>query len=113
MKSLFKWVFLIGGLVAIIVALLNFSADWLTSLLILAAVLAGIFFFDSEHVVDQGIRYLVLAAVAGALSKFLFVGSFLTTIFTAWVVYIAPAILTVLVVHFVKKYFLGQEAERK
>jgi hypothetical protein len=108
MKNIFKWVFLIGGLVAIVTALLNFSADWLTTLLILAAVLAGIFFFDSEDVVNQGIRYLVLAAVAGALGKFLFVGTFLSTIFGAWVVYIAPAVLTVLVVHFVKKYFMGK-----
>jgi hypothetical protein len=42
------------------------------------------------------------------LGKFMFVGTFLTTIFSAWVVYLAPAVLTVLVVHFVKKYFMGK-----
>lgn len=113
MKMLFKWLFLVGLLVAIIAALVNLSSPWLTSLLILVAVLAGIFFFDSDDVVNQGIRYLVLAAVAATLDKFVGVGPFLTTIFTAAVAFIGPAVLTVLVVHFVKKYFLGREAESR
>ena len=111
MKTLFKWLFLIGLLVAIVAALLNFSATWLTILLILVAVLAGIFFFDSGDVVNQGIRYLVLVAVAAALDKFIGVGPFLTAIFSAAVVYIGPAVLTVLVVHFVKKYFMNKQPE--
>jgi len=109
MKNIFKWVFLIGGLVAVVAALANFSADWLTSLLILAAVLAGIFYFDSANVVDQGIRYLVLFAVASSLDKFMFLGPYLTAIFSAWVGFLAPAVLTVLVVHFVKKYFMAKK----
>jgi hypothetical protein len=113
MKNLFKWVFLVGLLVAVVVALVNFSAVWLTIILILAAVLAGIFFFDSEDIVNQGIRYLVLVATAVALDKFIGVGPYLTTIFQAAVVFIGPAVLTVLVVHFVKKYFLGHEATAK
>jgi len=108
MKNLFKWLFLIGLLVAIIAALVSFSATWLTSLLILVAVLTGIFFFDSGDVVNQGIRYLVLVAVAAALDKFIGVGPYLTAIFSAAVAFIGPAILTVLVVHFVKKYFMGK-----
>src|SRR5512136_2260090 len=108
MKNLFKWVFLVGLLVAVVVALVNFSAVWLTIILILAAVLAGIFYFDSEDIVNQGIRYLVLVATATALDKFIGVGPYLTAIFQAAVVFIGPAVLTVLVVHFVKKYFLGK-----
>jgi len=101
----------VGQLVEIIDALLDFSDTWLTVLLILVAVLAGIFFFDSGEVVNQGIRYLVLVAVAAALDKFIGVGPFLTAIFTAAVVYIGPAVLTVLVVHFVKKYFMNKQPE--
>lgn len=108
MKTLFKWLFLIGLLVAIVAALVNFSAIWLTSLLILVAVLAGIFFFNPDDVVNQGIRYLVLVAVAAMLDKFIGVGPYLTAIFTAAVAFIGPAVLTVLVVHFVKKYFLSK-----
>jgi hypothetical protein len=107
MKNIFKWIFLIGLLVAVIAGLASFSAGWLSSLLILAAVLAGIFYFDSGDVVNQGIRYIVLVAVAGALDKFIGVGPYLTGIFTAVAAYLAPAVLTVLVMHFVKKYFLG------
>jgi hypothetical protein len=113
MKNLFKWVFLVGLLVAVVVALVNFSAGWLSSLLILAAVLAGIFYFDPDDIVNQGIRYLVLVAVAAALDKFIGVGPFLTAIFSAAVAFIGPAVLTVLVVHFVKKYFFGSEAKSK
>ncbi len=113
MKNLFKWLFVVGLLVAIIAALVNFSSAWLTSLLIVVAVLAGIFFFDPGDVVNQGIRYLVLVAVAVTLDKFVGVGPLMTSIFTAAVAFIGPAVLTVLVVHFVKKYFLGQVAVSK
>jgi hypothetical protein len=108
MKNIFKWVYLIGMLLAVIAALASFSAGWFTSLLILAAVLAGIFYFDPGDVVHQGIRYIVLVAVAGAVDKLLGVGPYLTGIFTAVAAYIAPAVLTVLVVYFVKKYFLAK-----
>jgi hypothetical protein len=108
MKNIFKWVYLIGLLVAVIAGLVSFSAGWLTSLLILVAVLAGIFYFDTDDVVHQGIRYIVLVAVAGALDKFFGVGPYLTGIFTAVAAYIAPAVLTVLVMHFVKRYLLGK-----
>jgi hypothetical protein len=108
MKNIFKWVFLIGLLVAVIAGLVSYSAGWLVSLLILVAVLAGVFYFDSEDVVHMGIRYIVLVAVAGAMDKFIGIGSFLTGIFTAAAAYLAPAVLTVLVVYFVKKYFFGK-----
>ena len=107
MKNIFKWVYLVGLLVAVVAALAKYQADWLTSLLILAAVLAGIFFFDSGDVVNLGIRFLVLMATASALDGLMAVGSYLTTIFQAAVAFIAPAVLTVLVVWFVKKYFMG------
>jgi uncharacterized membrane protein len=113
MKNLFKWVYLIGLLVAIVAALVNFSAGWFTSLLILVAVLVGIFYFDSDDVVNLGIRFVVLTVVAGSLDKFLGIGSYLTAIFMAAVGFIGPAVLTVLVVFFVKKYFLGQEDKGK
>ena len=113
MKSIFKWVYLIGLLVAIVAALLNFSAGWFTTLLILVGVLVGIFYFDSEDVVNQGIRYLVLVAVYMSLDKFIAVGPYLTAIFGAVVAFLGPVLLTVLVMHFVRKYFLGQEVSTK
>ena len=113
MKILFKWVYLIGLLVAVVAGLAHFSATWLTSLLILAAVLVGIFYFDSADVVNLGIRLVVLTVVAGSLDKFIGIGSYLTAFFIAAVSFIGPAVLTVLVKYFVKKYILGQEVTHK
>jgi MFS family permease len=108
MKSLFKWVYLIGLLVAIVAALVNFSAQWLTSLLILAGVLVGIFYCDSEDLVNQGIRYLVLGVAYMSLSEFIGIGSYLTSIFGAVFAFLGPVLLAVLVMHFVKKYFMSK-----
>ena len=109
MKFLFKWVYLIGLLVAIIAGLMSFSAPWFTSLLIVVAVLVGIFYFDSADVVHLGIRFVVLTVAAGSLDKFVGIGSYLTSIFIAAVHFIGPAVLTVLVVYFIKRYFFRQE----
>jgi hypothetical protein len=108
MKNIFKWVYLVGLLVAVVAALASFSAAWFTSLLILAGVLVGIFYFDSGDVVNQGIRYLVLVAVYMSLDKFIAIGTYLTGIFGAVVGFLGPVLLTVLVMHFVKKYFMGK-----
>lgn len=107
MKTIFKWVYLIGLLVAIVAALFKFSPDWLTWVLMLVGILVGIFYTNSADIVNQGIRYLVLVAVAASLDKLLAVGTYLTTIFTAVVGFLGPVVLTTLVVWFVKKYFLG------
>jgi len=108
MKNIFKWVYLIGMLVAVLAALFNFTPAWLTWILMLAGVLVGIFFMDSADIMNQGIRYLVLVAVAGALDKFIAVGSYLTTIFNAVVGFLGPVLLTVLVMWFIRKYFMGK-----
>ncbi len=110
MRIIFKWVFLFGLLAAIIAGLVHFAAGWFTSLLILVAILTGIFFFDSADVVHLGIRFLVLTVVAVSLNKLVGVGPYLTDIFLAAVNFIGPAVLTVLVVYSVKKYFFRQEA---
>jgi hypothetical protein len=107
MKSIFKWVYLLGLLVAVVVALVGYSADWLTWVLALAGILVGIFFFDPSDVVNLGIRYLVLVATASVLDGLSGVGSYLTTIFAAAASCLGPVVLTVLVVYFVKKYFFG------
>jgi hypothetical protein len=107
MKKIFKWVYLLGLLVAIVAALFLPDASWLTLLLMLAGILVGIFFFDSSDVVNLGIRYLVLTVVAGALDAVPTVGPYLTTIFQAVVGFLGPVVLTVLVMFFINKYFMG------
>ncbi len=109
MKNLGKWLFLIGLLVAVAAGLVSFSADWLTWILIIVGILAGVLYFDPDDVVHMGIRYLVLFATASALDKLALVGPYLTGIFNAAVAFLGPIVLTVLVVWFVKKYFMGKK----
>jgi hypothetical protein len=61
-------------------------------------------------VVHLGISFVALTVSAVSLNKLIGIGSYLTDIFVAAVNYIGPAVLTVLVVYFIKKYFFRREA---
>ncbi len=104
-KTVGKWLYLIGLLVAVVAGLFGYAAMWLSAILMLAGILAAIFFLDSNDVVNFGIRFLLLAAVAGALNEVPAIGTYLTGAFTGAVTFLAPVALTLLVVYFVKKYF--------
>jgi hypothetical protein len=108
MKTIGKWLYLIGLLIAAIAGLFSFQNTWVSLILVLMGILAAIFFLDSDDVVNFGIRFLVLAAVAGALISIPAVGPALTGMFTAVVAFLAPVALTLLVVYFVKKYFFSK-----
>ena len=105
MKNIGKWLYLIGLAVAILASLFGFSADWLTWILMLVGVLAGIFAADTDDLTNFAIRYLALFAVASALDGFIFVGPYITAIFTAVVGFLGPVLLTTLVIWFIKKEF--------
>jgi hypothetical protein len=104
MKNIGKWLYLIGLLVAILSALF-FQNDILALVLMIVAILAGVFHGDPDDFENIGLRYLILYAVAGSLSDFIAIGGYLTTIFGAAVWFLGPYVLTVLVVRFYKKYF--------
>jgi hypothetical protein len=101
------WVYVLGVLVAGIAGALAFSNDILAWVLIVVAVLSGLFFLDSDDATHYGLRYLVLVAVAGALGAVPAVGGFITGFFTGVAGFIAPAALTLLAVYFYKKYIAG------
>lgn len=109
MKTIGKWLYLIGLLVAAILGLLGFSASWLTLILALVGILAGIFYVDSEDIVSIGIRYLVLGAVYGVLDGIPLVGPYLTGLFGGVFAFLGPVVLTALVMRFVNKYFFGKK----
>jgi hypothetical protein len=106
-----KWVYLGGVVLAGLAgALANVSfvsslQPYLGWLLLLAGILSGIFFLDSDDVVNFGIRFLLFVAVSAALSAIPFAGSFLTGFFGGVVTFLGPVGLTLLVVYFWKKYF--------
>ena len=103
MKTIGKWSYLIGLLVAIITALISYSADWLGIVLVILAILTGLFLGDPDKLTDYGVRYLALFAVAAAFDAFPFLGPYVTTIAYAMVGFFGPIILTVLFVFNIKQ----------
>ncbi len=114
-KNLGRWLYLLGGLATIVIAVFEISLDgdtanWVTWILMLAAVLAGIWYADHDDAAMIGLRYLVLVSVAGALSTWLTfgdfsVGDYITTIAGAVVTFLGPYVLTVLFMRWFKKQF--------
>ena len=103
-KTVGKWLYLIGVLVAGVAGLFSFQNQWVSLLLVLMGILAAVFFLDSNDVVNTGIRYLVLFAVKAVLDGVPAIGSYLTGWFSGVVSFLGPVVLTLLVVHFIKKY---------
>ena len=98
MKTIGKWSYLVGLVVAIVTALVSYSADWLGIVLIVLAVLTGLFLGDTKELTNYGVRYLALFAVAAALDAFPFLGPYVTTVAQAMLGFFGPIILTVLFV---------------
>ncbi len=105
MGMVWKWVFVIGALVSAVVGAIGFKNDILTWLLILAGVLVGLFWRDTDDLMGFGIRYLLLAAVAAALSAVPAIGPYLTGFFQGFLAFLGPVALATLFMYFWKKYF--------
>jgi hypothetical protein len=98
MKTIGKWSYLIGLVLAIVTALVSYTADWLSWVLAILAILTGLFLGDPKELTNYGVRYLTLFAVAAALDAFPGVGPYVTSIAQAMVAFFGPIILTVLFV---------------
>ena len=96
-KTIGKWSYLIGLLVAIVAAFIA-APNWLGWVLIVLAVLTGLFLGDTKELTNYGVRYLALVLVASAYGDFPFLGPVVTTIANAMVGFFGPIILTVLLV---------------
>ncbi len=107
-KWLFKWVFILGGVVAGLANTFGFQNEFLISALMLVGVLVGIFYFDSDDVINIGLRYLIFIAVASSVGGFYKIGSYLNSFLTGFSYYLGPIVLTLVVVYFVKKYILNR-----
>jgi hypothetical protein len=71
----------------------------LTLVLVLAAVLVGWFYFDSDDVGQFGLRVLVLFFAKEGLSMVPAVGGFITGFFGGWIMFLFPVVLA-MVLHF-------------
>lgn len=107
-KWLFKWVFILGGVVAGLANTFGFQNEFLISALMLVGVLVGIFYFDSDDVINIGLRYLIFIAVVSSVGGFYKIGSYLNGFLTGFSYYLGPIVLTLLIVYFVKKYILNR-----
>ena len=100
-KTLGKWIYIVGLLVAIIAALVGFSNQWLSLVLMVAGVLVGLFIAPTGSLTDAIIRYAGLVLVAAALDNFIAVGPYVTAALEAVVSFLGPVLLTALVVWYV------------
>jgi len=106
-NALWKWVYVIGLVVAGVVGAFKFTAlePYLGWLLLLAGILSGIFFLDSGDIINFAIRFLLLFAVWKALDSVPVAGTYLSGFFGGVVGFLGPVGLTLLVKYFWEKYF--------
>jgi hypothetical protein len=107
-NPLWAWVFVLGFLIAGIVGVVPaLQIDIVMWVLLLAAVLSGLLFLDPDDLVNFGIVFLVLSAVAGALGSVPAVGEYITGFFTGVAGFFAPAVLTLFAVWLYRRYIAG------
>ena len=107
-RLIFKWLFIIGGLTAGITNALGFQPDYLIWTLMVVGVIVGLFYFDSDDLINIGLRYMIFGAVANAVGSFYQIGRYLGAFFLGFFYYLGPVVLTLVVVYFVKKYLLSK-----
>lgn len=112
-KLLLKWLFILGALTAGVTYALSpdtgtYQPQALIWTLMIIGIVVGIFYFDSDDVINIGLRYLIFGTVVGAVENLYFVGIHITNFFLGIRLYLGPIVLTVVVVYFVKKYFLNK-----
>jgi len=107
-KFLFKWLFLLGALTAGITQVILYQPEFLISILMIVGIVVGMFYFDSDDVVNIGLRYLIFGTVVGAIETLRFVGTYITDFLLGIRFYLGPIVLTVVVMYFVRKYILSR-----
>jgi hypothetical protein len=105
---LLKWVFILGGVIAGLANTFSFQNEFLISALMLVGILVGIFYFNSDDVINIGLRYLIFAAVANSVGGFYKIGFYVNAFLVGFSYYLGPIVLTLIIVYFVKKYLLNK-----
>lgn len=102
---MWRWVYLAGGVIASLAGAFAFQNQFLSWALILAGVLVGLFYIDTDDLTNFGVRYLLLAAVYSALSTVPAVGLFVTGFFGGFLAFNGPVALATLVRWFWDRHF--------
>ncbi|MDH5505873.1 MAG: hypothetical protein OEZ02_01465 [Anaerolineae bacterium] len=95
MKTVGKWSFLIGAVVAIVGAWLEFSNEWVTLILVILSLLVGWFNVGDDKAKGFLIAMLALVAFHAVLNDFKVIGGYLGDAFTAFTTFLSPAALLV------------------
>lgn len=103
--DMWKWAYVLGILVASVAGAINFSNEILSIVLALLGLLVGLFYFNSDDLMNFGLRYLIVTAAAGSLGLLPMVGGYITGFFTGFAGFLGPVVLGMAVMFFWKKYF--------
>ena len=105
---LFKWLFILGGVVAGVTNMYAFQNEFLITALMVVGILVGLFYFNSDDLINIGLRYLIFTAVANSVGGFYVVGPYVNGFLTGFAYYLGPIVLTLVIVYFFKKYLLSR-----
>lgn len=113
-KFFLKWLFVLGGLIAGVLNALSVNSiiasdtqyQIIVTVLMCVGIIVGVFYFNSDEVINIGLRFLILGAAANSISSFYKVGPYLAPFFLGFAYYLGPIVLALIVVYFVKKYIL-------
>lgn len=108
-SSVWKWVYVAGVVVAGVTAAIGFENVILSWVLLLVGLAVGFLYFDSADLMNFGLRYLVLGAVAAASVAFLAplgaAGGYITGFLNGFFNFLGPVVLALIVMFFWNKYF--------
>ena len=112
-KWLFKWLFILGGIATGVVNVLAANPDFSIPGPVLWAsvgigVLVGIFYFESDDLINIGLRFMIFSAAARTLPSSSETLSYIAAFFLGFSFFLGPVVLTLVVVYFVKKYILNK-----
>ncbi len=93
-KTLAKYSYMIGALVAIVAALFKFSAEWLSIILAILGIFVGLFGVSSDKAKALVILYFGLTLTFNTLSGFPYIGEYITTIVAAFLTFMTPVVFT-------------------
>lgn len=97
MKNIGKWLFIVALVVALIGAFVDLSNEWIQTVVLLVAFAGAYMWIDKDDAKGWFIMALALATFAGALGGLVFIGTYLTDIFTAFSAIFGVAVLALVI----------------
>jgi len=104
-KDIWRWIYVISGLVAGVAGVLNFYNPYLRWGLTTIGFLVGLFFMDTEDFTNLGMRFLMLSAEGFVDFIFPF-GGILGRFFSGFKIFLGPVVVANLILWFWKHNIL-------